>query len=56
MFNFNMLPHGNVTRRHGFNFHSYADDTQLYIAASPDGWLLWMTEYFLQLSEDKTKV
>lgn len=36
LFNLNMFPLGGVIRRHCIDFHSYADDTPLYIAVSPD--------------------
>ncbi len=60
---------GSVIRRHGISFHSYADDTQLYVAVSPDdtGPIIslfnfflnieaWISQNILQLNQDKTEI
>lgn len=61
------FPFGEVIRRYGVSFRSYADDTQFYIAMSstdtgPIDTLFkfisdtksWMAENFLQLNQGKT--
>ena len=60
---------GSVIRWHGIRFRSYADDTQLYIAISPEATQpiddlfncildikSWMGEKSLQLNQYKTEV
>jgi exonuclease III len=62
-------PIGVICRQHGIAYHLYADDTQLYIAFSPDDQAdatrqleaciddirQWMSTNFLKLNESKTE-
>lgn len=64
-------PIGAICRRHGMEFHCYADDTQVYMIIKPlDDWndhftrlelcvsdiSLWMSNNLLKLNHDKTEL
>ena len=65
------MPLGAICRRHGMQFHCYADDTQVYLIIKPlDSWDdyfsrleaciadigQWMTSNLLKLNQDKTEL
>lgn len=64
-----MLPLGSILYKYGVSFHSYADDTPLYLSFNPNsssalGRLLagvdevkaWMSANFLSLNDSKTEI
>ncbi len=68
LFSLYMLPLSQIMRKNQIAYHSYADDTQIYLALSPNDYRpidslcqcieinSWMCQNFLQLNKEKTEV
>ncbi len=69
LFSLYMLPLSQIMRNNQIAYHSYADDTQIYLALSPNDYTpidslcqcidevnSWMSQNFLQLNKEKTEV
>ncbi len=68
LFSLYMLPLSQIMRKNQIAYHSYADDTQIYLALSPNDYSpieslcqcideinSWMCQNFLQLNKEKLK-